>query len=409
MEYVFNETIQEQPISWLVGLRWYAVVEADAKTQAQRFAQQRGALSWVLSGQSMRSVGLSRQRVARKEEITYVAAAAFFAQIYAQQTVAAIIKLPNGQYWFVAAHKGQVIVRGDHCFAQLEQAQEFMRSVLADYPQMSDLNEHAPYMQWAFLFHNLAQLQSFIERARLQPSRKRLRPWVFWVFLLMCFFGGYYLWLWRGAKASVAAPLEILVQEQEEIVWPLVSAEKMLAPVLLHLYRLPTHSLGWGLTHAECNYSLAQQAWLCQAEYERLEQRVDTEEFLKQQQWEGLAQAKSLDSLQIDFPSLPVPLEGWDAPTTPTLFQLLSQLQSIQPAFSALHYRHQQDALRQWQNRTPIRLQGPLRSVPLVFELNVHVLWYRVELWVHSYKEPDLTNSQFEVLLKGAMDDAQIH
>lgn len=408
MEHVFVTNFQQQEVFWVVGLRWYAVVEADAHTQAQRIVQQRGAQSWVLAGSSMCAVGLSKQRVSRKERSCLVAGAAFFAQRHARQTVAAIIKLPTGGFWFVAAHRGQVLVRGDHCFEQLGQAQEFMASVLADYPQMQALNKEGSFLEWAYLTQGGEPAQATLVAARLRPRQRRLRPWMLGLVVLFCALGGYYQWLWQGAlRSSVAVTAEQFEEPLDRI--PMISARALLAPVLSHFYALPVHRDGWALTHSQCDYVLAAGGWQCQAQYQRQASGGSAEHFLQQQQWEEYARALDLQTVQIDFPLHAVDVQKQHEPTPPTLFQLLSQLQNIQPAFSALHYRHRQEGLRQWQHRTPIRLQGPLRSVPLVFDLAAHVLWYRIELRVHQPKQPDLAASQFEVLLEGAVDDKTIH
>lgn len=408
MEHVFVTNYQQHEVSWVVGLRWYAVVEADASTQAQRIAQQRGAQSWVLAGTSMCSVGLSRQRVARKDRSCPVAGAAFFAKMHAQQTVAAIIKLPTGRFWFVAAHRGQVLVRGDHCFEQLEQAREFMASVLVDYPQMQALSPQGDCLDWGYLASGGDRVQADLLAARLRPRQRRIRPWVLGLVALLCILGGYYQWLWRGAmKPSVAVTADHAQDPEDRI--PMISAKALLGPVLSHFYALPVQRDGWALTHSQCDYVRAVSGWQCQAHYERQASAGSAEQFLQQQQWEAYARALDLNAVQIDFPLYAVRAEKKHESTRPTLFQLLSQLQKIQPAFSVLHYRHRQEGLRQWQQRTPIRLQGPLRSVPLVFDLTAHVLWYRAELRVQQNRQPDLATSQFEVLLEGAVDDKNIH
>src|SRR5690625_2557697 len=120
-----------QEVVWAFGLRWYALLEANGKAQANRIIKELDAHSWVLSGEQICSVGLSNQRIRRQKQPVYIAAAAFFAYLNARQKVAAIIRLPTGQFWFVAAQQGRVLVRGDHCFNELEQAQAFMSSVLA--------------------------------------------------------------------------------------------------------------------------------------------------------------------------------------------------------------------------------------------------------------------------------------
>lgn len=408
MEHIFVAKIQQQEVFWVVGLRWYAVVEADAKNRAQRIAQQRGAHSWVLTGQSMCSVGLGRQRIARKERSAYIAGAAFFARIHAQQTVAAIIKLPSQQFWFVAAHKGQVLVRGDQCFEQLEQAQEFMASVLTDYPQMVALNELGAYLDWAFLFQKLTQVEPLLTAARLQPCQWRMRSWMLWGVCLLVVAFGYYQWLWRSAAQSAVVSSSALPDELAHEL-PLLPPWEILQPVLMHFYQLPVSHSGWWLIASQCDYVLAEQGWRCRAEYQRHGPGADAETFLQQQQWERRAQALDLHTIQIAFPVYAVDLKEQHRTTVPTLFQHLSQLQKIQPAFRTLQYRHRQDVLSQWQGRTSLRLQGPLRSVPLLFDLRAHVLWYRVELQVQPNRQPDLKTSQFEVLLKGAVDDAQIH
>lgn len=408
MEHVFVAKIQQQEVFWVVGLRWYAVVEADAKQRAQRLAQQRGAQSWVLSGQTMCSVGLGRQRIARKDRSAYIAGAAFFARIYAQQTVAAIIKLPTRYFWFVAAHKGQVLVRGDHCFECLEQAQEFMASVMTDYPQMIALNEQGAYLDWAFLFQKRPQVQSLLTAARLRPCQWRFRSWMLWGLCLLLVALGYYQWWWQSAAQSAVASSSVASDEQAHEL-PLLPAREMLKPVLMHFYQLPVARAGWQLIASQCDYVLAKQGWRCRAEYQRNGTGADAETFLQQQQWERWARAIDLHAVEIEFPVYAVDLHAQHQATVPTLFQHLSQLQKIQPAFGTLHYRHRQDSLSQWQGRTSLRLQGPLRSVPLLFDLRAHVLWYRVELRVQTHKQPDLKTSQLEVLLEGAVDDEKIH
>lgn len=398
-----------QEVVWAFGLRWYALLEANEKAQANRIIKELDAHSWVLSGEQICSVGLSNQRIRRQKQPVYIAAAAFFAYLNARQKVAAIIRLPTGQFWFVAAQQGRVLVRGDHCFNDLEQAQAFMSSVLADNPKLGCLHAHAAYIEWDKLIAQPTPADC-IEKTRLRPRQRINTRWLVGGVVLGLLLVFYYVWVGWAAKQTLKS-IEAKTEQSIDFLQPVLNLHPRatLQPLLEFLYQLPAQSMGWVLRHAECQLSLEEKGWRCLADYHNASGAADIEEFLFQQQWEELAQVVNLDAIQISFPLQSLLLEPWEPPTRVTKLQFLSYLHKQQAAFSQLHYQPRQQLLSEWQGRTALQIYGPLRSAHLLYEAPVHIQWYRARLDLNQQVQPSLKHSQLALTLEGAVEDAQLH
>lgn len=409
MEYTLEGEIQQQQVIWVFGLRWYALLEANARAQAQRISQQAGASSWVLSGQGMSSVGLSNQRLQKSALPTRVSAAAFFAQLFIEQKAAAIIRLPTGQYWFVAAQQGRVLVRGDHCFADLEHARELMGSVLADNPKMHCIHGHQEFLEWSAVL-SMPSSAATLMTAALQRRKKVLPRFFWWLLAGGVILTAYYLWLYWAAAQVVPLSAKA-AQPQPDPVQELFAQHprSVLQSALEVVYQLPVHAQGWSLSEAQCQLQPHTQSWACEASYQRGSAAVDVETFVGQQGWQSYAQVVDLEQMRITLPATDWEDEAWPVTQPPTLFQFLGQLQKIKPAFSVMQYRHRQGLLSHWHDRSHIKLQGPLRSVFLLFDLPVHVQWYRLVLSVRADGQLGLGHSALDVVLEGAVNDAVIY
>jgi|GEM_PF-1696885 len=398
---------------WIFGLRWQAIVERNALRQARRLARQMGANGWVLSGQNLPAVGLSQKRHPGDYDLL-LSAAAFFAALHPGQQLAGLFRLPNQQFWFVAAQQGRVLVRGDYCFDELGAAQSFMASVLRDHPQMRVLEAEAGYQEWTELLTQIEQIerQATIEKARLRPRVRA--PARLSGFALLMLFGAASTSYWLTNSAAQVQPAETPAMPENPLEEVLASEPRsILEPVLHHLYQLPVWVQGWQLHHADCNFQLGARSWRCVAEYQRDQQAslaVDVATFLAQQQWQEQAKMLDLDRVQIHKTILPQ--HSQSNPTSAhgvSLFQFLGQLQQKQLAFKQINYRHRGVILPQWDNRTQIKLVGPLRSAFLVFDLPLHVHWFQLRLQVRPQAKPDMRQSVLELHLEGAVDDRQTY
>src|SRR5690625_2650264 len=262
------DVIEQQEVVWSFGLRWYALLEANERAQAHRIVKEIGAQSWVLTGTQIGSVGLCDQRIRRKGQPVYLAAAAYFAHVYARQKAAAIIHLPSGEFWFVAAQQGRVLVRGDHCFTDLKQAQAFMASVLADNPKLGCLHPRVSYLQWQDLLEQTPPAE-WIQRATLQPRRAMNRRWLVAVFCVGLLMVIYYLWVgWAASHTVVAANDEAVPPPDPREQVLALHPQAVLAPVLEFLYELPAQAMGWSLQQAHCDLVPEHLVWHCAAQYQ---------------------------------------------------------------------------------------------------------------------------------------------
>jgi len=407
MEYQLPDKQRGQEVVWFFGLRWHAVLEVNVKQQAQRLAKEMGALSWVLSGQTIRSVGLSSQKAQSRSKALHVAAAALFAAVYQEQSVAAIFKLPTGLFWFVAAQKGRVLVQGDHCFEAIEAAQNFMKTVLADHPQLGCLHTQEKYLNWSFLPAK-ALSNAFLKQAALKKRKSLL--WGFSLSILVAVSILSVLINWAGKEESTEnslQPTDLFASKKIEKILN-KHPKAVLGPVLKFYYQLPVHALGWKLKESDCQFSIQEEGWLCDAQYQRADKAAEIDYFLEYLNWQPYAQVASLNEVQIVFPSISIENKQWEAQTPVTLFQFLSQLQKMQIAFQQLNYSYQENKLNHWQNRSQIRLKGPLRSGTLPLDLPLHVHWYDAKLKFINHMKPDLKKSQFELTLLGAVNDQQV-
>lgn len=409
MKWQIAGVIHQQEIMWSFGLRWYALLEANERAQANRIVRETGTQSWVLTGGQICSVGLSEQRVRRKKGPVFVSAAAYFAQIYAQQQVAAIVELPIGKYWFVAAQQGRVLVRGDHCFTDLAQAQAFMASVLADNPKLGCLHPRVSYLQWQDLLEQTPPAE-WIQRATLQPRRAMNRRWLVAVFCVGLLMVIYYLWVgWAASHTVVAANDEAVPPPDPREQVLALHPQAVLAPVLEFLYELPAQAMGWSLQQAHCDLVPEHLVWHCAAQYQQAPGASDVEAFLNAQQWQSQAQMVDLQTFSIEFPEIRLGSQPWMAPSQVTLLQFLGYLHKQQAAFSNLSYQHRHQSLATWPGRTALQIQGPLRSAHLLYAAPVHIQWYQAVLRVQPPVQVGMQHSRLNLTLEGAVDDAQLH
>lgn len=403
------DVIEQREVVWSFGLRWYALLEANERAQAHRIVKEIGAQSWILTGTQIVSVGLSDQRIRRKGQPVYLAAAAYFAHLYARQKAAAIIHLPTGEFWFVAAQQGRVLVRGDHCFTDLEQAQAFMAAVLTDNPRLRCLHPHSGCMRWQDLLALTAQT-GWMQQVSLRARRRINLRWCVGALLTGVALVVYYLWVgWTATRTVSAADFDLdPAPDPVQLVLDL-HPQAVLQPVLEFLYKLPIQAMGWSLQQAECQLAPAQLAWQCTAQYQQGPGAIDVEGFLLTQQWQTQAQMVEFGTFRIDFPGVQVKTQSWTDPASSTLLQFLGYLHKQQAVFSVLAYQHRQQSLAAWQGRTRLHIQGPLRSAHLLYQAPVHIQWYQVTLHVQPQVQLGLKNSRLNVVLEGAVDDAQLH
>jgi len=403
------DVIEQQEVVWSFGLRWYALLEANERAQAHRIVKEIGAQSWVLTGTQIGSVGLCDQRIRRKGQPVYLAAAAYFAHVYARQKAAAIIHLPSGEFWFVAAQQGRVLVRGDHCFTDLKQAQAFMAAVLTDNPKLRCLHPHSGCMSWLDLLA-LRPQTNWIHQVSLQPRRRINLRWCLGVLLIGIALVVYYLWVgWAATRTVSAADLE--ADSTPDPVQPVLDLhpQAVLQPVLEFLYELPIRAMGWSLQQTQCQLAPEQLTWRCTAQYQQGADAIDVEGFLTAQQWQTQAQMVNLSTFRIDFPAVQVKTQRWNNPQSVTLLQFLGYLHKQQTVFSDFTYQHREQSLAAWQGRTRIQIQGPLRSVHLLYEAPVHIQWHQVTLHVQPQVQLGLKSSRLNVVLEGAVDDEQLN
>lgn len=409
MKVQFSETWNQQAVVWSFGLRWYALLEANAQAQAYRLIKQLGAQSWVLTGEQMCSVGLSTQRVRRSGHPVYLAAAAFFARINKEQKVAAIIRLPTGHYWFAAAQKGRVLVRGDQCFERLEQAQSFMAEVLADNPKLRCLHGSTAYIDWSALIEPVAGGE-WIEQTRLRPRQRIQRRRLIAGLLLG---GGALLYYgavgWTARQAAGVLNKEVETAADHPPLLLELHPRAVLQPLLEFLYTLPVHAQGWLLSHASCQLQQSLAGWHCTADYQKQQQSADAHYFLSQQDWETQIQVIDLDTIRVHFPVVALGSDRWAPVGQRTQLQFLSYLHKQRVAFLSLSYQPKQWTLAEWPNRSPVRIQGPLRFAHLWYDAPAHIHWYRAVLQVHPPTELSLKHSQLHLTLEGAVDDASLY
>lgn len=394
------------------GLTWFAVLGSHAALQGRARARALRATHYVVGGRHAVAAGCARLP-RRYGAMAVHSAAQAYANLHPEGAQAGVASLPDGQGWLIAVQDGSVLASADRLFADAAQAQARLRALLAQRP---DLRE-APAQD---------ALDTLLARpdpaARLAPLAARwsrvpvaARAGV----LALAVAGG--VSLWRGAHQApppaAPDPRAVWRAAQAEFLrgWP-VHTSSELARVLDTLQALPLRVAGWALRQAQC---VPGPAWQCDADYHRVDVAATSLAFAAAVPPGWQMRLHTLEHTRVAW-TLAGDRQGLDriTPASPAdTLALAATLQRASAAFTHVSVGASQAlAGPVWDgppeiepppapalHRRELVLDGPLRSLALVWPLPAPIGWTAVSLRVVPDAIATLRASVLSLHLQGSL------
>lgn len=423
---------------WLFGLHWTPLIGGHADRQARARARRAQATHYVWGGERGIVAGYGQLPTLHARQ--WCAAALAFARTCPEGIAAALVPLPDGRMWFIAAQEGTVIARTDTLFedpAEAHAALEALMRVLpgcrtVDVPD-ADAFLHAlcgkPATQWALRAVQPAWLR-MVRRFRVGLG---LAATAVVVVALV----------WRALhpahpiepprpKALSAAQRALLWHSAVQQQWGAtqVHLPDELRRVMGSLERLPIDVAGWGLRQATCR--AATTDWRCEAQFVR-DVSTATNALFNTRVPPGWGVRFDLlqgAALTWTVPSAVTPLRAvvtWPQRETQRHdqavdVQFASHMQRIGAAFTHVSLSARQavplippvDATglpiartaampELWQRA--LRLEGPLRSFALLAHPPATITWHEITVGVDTPPDVSIKLSPLTARLTGLVYD----
>lgn len=385
----------------LFGLQWQSIVGQVAPANTKLLAKQQRAKQWVISGQTFFTLGLSFRRGSRKKDM--YSAAACHALLYPKGWHASIYKISNDLYWLAAVHEGTPLRLGDKLFTDKAQAQLVLSQLITEYSVSKYHIEPVAMADFLALISTHT-----LQKAALQQVRPVVWRPVFVLFGLAC------AWAWwqfetMPVEAAVALPeVDPYLAYWEKKQFSLNGNDAVLQ-LIRSWEQIPLMLKGWQLQEVVCDSDL--QHWLCNYQYKASTDTTTTLdlESVLPQGWHsnGVNMQSASFQHQINFSIN----SGYWRSAEQVRLQLLSQLQSIRPAFSVLKLAEPKSVLPRLttpSTYSPIfsqqlHFEGPLRSFVFLADFDEPLHWQRAVLQYRPQVDPSLKSSALHVKLQGVV------
>lgn len=390
------------------GLSWQPVVGTVTAQQARLLAKQRKRKQWVIAGQHFFAVGLAAQRVRSKKSTPVFSAAACHALLHPKGWRAAIYRLEQSVYWLAVVQEGTPMSVGDKMFSSSEQAQAVLQRMKEQHVTLEGSLE----VQSIHNFMSVVGTHDVKKTAMQTVKRSLLLPVLYSLPLLFVV-----LW-WHTESQPVEAAMVLPDVDpywqhwQQRGLQP--NGNAALQALLATWEHTPLDISGWQFKTVQCDAE--QKQWRCVYEY-RAQHEKATAIGIEQ----NLPEAWQVKTLQLDKAWLQafIPYEvseGKWLSAEQVRLQLLSQLQPIRPAFTALRLGEPVALLSaaavsgkpNAHKYSPIYSQslhfdGPMRSMALLQNMEEPLDWQRARLDHNPNAQVALKNSALQVSLQGVV------
>jgi len=412
----------------LFGLEWFPVLGGNEETQGRALARVRRASHHVLSAGDAASIGLLQTSGRLSRTHCYCSAAAAFAALYPQGTVAAALPMPGGGHWLVAVHEGAVMSRADQVLPDTASVHDTVQALQQAYPGLVAMTHETDLPD--DLFERLfaaAKGRAELTRTRAFPVSNAL----IWSLPLVAAAVYAYLSLFADpASDGSGGTVDVMQLWQDAMANAVathtlhgVSGTRTLIDAVLDL---PLTLAGWQLRELECTSGAVE--WRCRAHYRRVND-ADNQGFVSIAPAHWQLAFDPMDGVSATW-RLDVPAQSLGSVALRTSRQndvlLFSALQAMVPAFSELRFdvplalpvqaplgadNHpvpRPPGLVAYQSRN-VRVDAPLRSLSLLLPEVGHMRWERLRFQVSSTDQPSLRSSGLRMQLSGVLyeiDDA---
>lgn len=427
------------------GLRWFALIGSNVPKLARSRGRRLRATHYVVGGSPAMVAGYGRARGgirgarftrrAGAPAATPQSAAQLFALLYPEGGHA-LVRLPDGRHWLVAAHGGAVLSQTDRVFGSLDDAQHEQRALLAQRPFLTEL---ASDQVWSAL----AQAVDAGAALTALPSRWAELPAALRLFLVCIGLAAVAPPLWNVgvsafSRTQAAPPEPVAVRDpvadayaamlRATTVHPPTALTRLLASVAA----LPVQVQGWALRRAHCD--AGPQQWDCAAVYARVHPLATNHGLhaLLPAGWQVSFKPLEEATLAWRVGSAPVPVAGMTLPSSLHVdTRVAGGLQGLRPAFASValspsvplmpHLSRvpvvQKPAAGQASavqsnpaptgmpvvRRRSLILHGPLRSMALMPGPVSAARWSRLVVNVQSQPRPSLAASALVAELQGEL------
>lgn len=263
------------------GLRWFALIGSNVPKLARSRGRRLRATHFVVGGSPAMVAGYGRarsgirgarlKRGAGSTADAPQSAAQLFALLYPDGGHA-LVRLPDGRHWLVAAHGGAVLSQTDRVFGSLDDAQQEQRALLAQRPT---LREHAPDRVWSALTEAVDGAAALTAL----PSRWAELPAALRLFLACIGLAAVAPPLWNMgmnafSRKQAAPPEPVAARDPMADAYAAmlhattVHSPTALTRLLASVAALPVQVQGWALRRAHCDAGA--QQWDCAAVYARV-------------------------------------------------------------------------------------------------------------------------------------------
>ncbi|MET0186696.1 MAG: type 4b pilus protein PilO2 [Achromobacter sp.] len=259
---------------WVFGLHWIPLIGGHADAQARARARRAQATHYVWGGERGIVAGYGQLPALRGQP--WCAAALAFARSYPEGIAAALVPLPDGRLWLIAAQDGTVIARTDTLFEHAAHAQAALDALMHALPGCRTIDVADPD---AFL-HMLGRTPApqwvlrAVQPAWLRTARRLKGGWALAAAAVAIGM------VWRVMQPSHHAETpspNALSDVQRALLWRTAVRQQWgamqvhlpdeLRRVMGSLERLPIDLDGWGLRQATCRAGGAR--WQCEAQFLR--------------------------------------------------------------------------------------------------------------------------------------------
>lgn len=421
------ETIERDGIVLVFGLEWFPLIGHRPERQALALARQQKATRHVMCSGGAVSVGLLRGRWRRHDLKRLRSAAAIFARMHPEGSVAAQMALPDGRRWLVGVHEGAVMARTDNFHSGHGSLEATLQMLREAHPGLTLRDAQTSACELLDRLFDAAR----DDGALSANGGLCATPFLSAVAALACAGLAWHL----GWGMLAAAPAgEGAAAVDAELAWRRAVTEAAethvvhgvagLQAALDAMYALPSVLAGWSLQSAECRPH--SREWRCRARFLRRND-ADNGGFLSAAPPHWTLAFDPLNGVDVGWslPMTALPLTQVDVRRPrENERHLVSALQAMEPAFSELRL----DAPQAITPRVPvdaenrpiarprsvighqqrvIRVQAPLRSLSLLLPEARHMSWNRIALQVADLDTPTLRGSGLRVSMSGVLYETE--
>ncbi len=404
---------------WVLGLHWYSLIGAQSRRDILIDQRQKKATHYVesspFSGTAGSVLGVSSlSPKSTTHQAKFHSAALAFARQHLHDTHILILNVSNTAWWLVASNHGTVVCQTDVWYTDRLQVDEHVSQLKARF-----LNVYIEDREWEALVAELDQpTQALAWLTNPAQQTDYLQPIPNSPFFKIIAFSGAGLvmvaivitYLWVNHANDQLNHINLAAQKpsdmmHESSLFQMHSHEAMLA--LVDLWRtLPLDPSGWMLKRVECERQ--KESFRCLARYTRDMPHANNGQLARAipADWQLVADTLDQVSLVRDI-AIPTQSIDW----SDQLFEedWLTPLQQRQAIFQSLQLGEGEAMAVSLTNtarpifKRPIRVIGPLRSLPALSGLKQPIQWQYALLEIVDQTTLDLTHSHFVLHLVGDM------